>query len=107
MILFKEAKILTKKKARQWLKVVDKMIAYYKKGRGDFKYNCPFCKITGRGEDGTIARENCLWEIFDTITCRNYVRKFGFSNASYERYNRSERWVRLPSFVYLAGGGSW
>ena len=56
---------MTKRKIKQWIKTIDKMIAIYQ-GKED-KVGCPMCEMAGGDEC-----KSCLWEIITGKRCPNY-----------------------------------
>lgn len=90
---------MTKTKAKQWLKAVRKLSAYYRGEDKEYHNECPFCLIVGHKQEGGWDCQKCLWYIFSKQpaprSCCSYSCRFFSGGAGLYRQTRDPRWVRL------------
>ncbi len=77
--------IMTKTKARQWLKAVISLREYYEGKNDKWKNRCPLCPIS-RHDNSTDC--GCLWVYFEGNSCEWW--KTGICR---KRENRTTEWV--------------
>lgn len=80
-------KIMTKKRAREWIKAIDKLIKEYNKDNY-YPSRCPLCYISE--EKGC---QDCLWIIFEGRLCDD-GQDLHLERTYKERIKRLNRWKR-------------
>lgn len=87
--------IMTKTKARQWLKAVISLREYYEGKNAEWVSQCPLCFLGGFYTDPGCP--NCLWTLFEGKRCkpetggRRYLKKPWWVAKSIPRLRRWER----------------
>ena len=90
---------MTKTKAKEWLKAVRYLAAYYRGEHDECKYTCPLCTVAKKDR----GCQDCLWVLFSKMTCIGYRDLHSFGSAVMTmRIDRNPRWVKL-SLARLKG----